>query len=118
MLYTVQAIFFRRHQDPGLDDHARTFSSLLLTEYDKKPASHQTNKFLEQLRQYNIGRYLHFSLCSGTEIEEGLWKELQFSLVDNSKLSVVYLLNIRLKRVVSLLKALQGEKKIALCQKE
>ncbi|GJY41085.1 hypothetical protein Tco_0428355 [Tanacetum coccineum] len=30
---------------------------------------------------------------SGTETKEGLWKELQFSLVDNSKLSVVYLLN-------------------------
>ncbi|GJV52099.1 retrotransposable element Tf2 [Tanacetum coccineum] len=32
-------------------------------------------------------------LCSGTETEEGLWKELQFSLVDNSKLNVVYFLN-------------------------
>nr|GEX55743.1 hypothetical protein [Tanacetum cinerariifolium] len=29
-LYTVQKIFFRLHQGPGLDDHARTFSSLLL----------------------------------------------------------------------------------------
>ncbi|GJZ56484.1 hypothetical protein Tco_0611677, partial [Tanacetum coccineum] len=27
-------------------------------------------------------------LCSGTETKEGLWKELQFSLVDNSKLNV------------------------------
>ncbi|GKC02237.1 hypothetical protein Tco_0993847 [Tanacetum coccineum] len=44
MLYTVQAIFFRRHQDPGLDDHVRTFSSLMLTEYDKKPASTQSNE--------------------------------------------------------------------------
>nr|GEV06746.1 retrovirus-related Pol polyprotein from transposon TNT 1-94 [Tanacetum cinerariifolium] len=26
MLYTVQEIFFRRHQGPGLDDYARTFS--------------------------------------------------------------------------------------------
>ncbi|GJX54655.1 hypothetical protein Tco_0283024 [Tanacetum coccineum] len=32
-------------------------------------------------------------LCSGTETEEGPWLELQFSLVDNSKLNVVYLLN-------------------------
>nr|GEZ70060.1 hypothetical protein [Tanacetum cinerariifolium] len=46
-----------------------------------------------------IGKYLYFSLCSGTETEEGLWKELQFSLVDNSKLNVVYLLNRRLKRL-------------------
>nr|GEW12007.1 RNA-directed DNA polymerase, eukaryota [Tanacetum cinerariifolium] len=37
--------------------------------------------------------YLHFSVCSGTETEEGPWLELQFSLVDNSKLKVVYLLN-------------------------
>ncbi|GJT69049.1 hypothetical protein Tco_1028335 [Tanacetum coccineum] len=35
----------------------------------------------------------HFSLCNGTETEEGPWLELQFSLVDNSKLNVVYLLN-------------------------
>ncbi|GJW13954.1 hypothetical protein Tco_0018087 [Tanacetum coccineum] len=40
-----------------------------------------------------MGKYLHFSLCSGTETEEGLCKELQFSLVDNSKLDDVYLLN-------------------------
>ncbi|GJV00513.1 hypothetical protein Tco_1329783 [Tanacetum coccineum] len=41
----------------------------------------------------SIGKYLHFSLCSGTETEEGLCKELQFILVDNSKLDDVYLLN-------------------------
>ncbi|GKB22961.1 hypothetical protein Tco_0862362, partial [Tanacetum coccineum] len=35
-----------------------------------------------------IGKYLPISLCSGTETEESLWKELQFNLVDNSKLSV------------------------------
>ncbi|GKE59333.1 hypothetical protein Tco_1498518 [Tanacetum coccineum] len=32
-------------------------------------------------------------VCSGTKTEEGPWLELQFSLVDNSKLNVVYLLN-------------------------
>ncbi|GJZ65311.1 hypothetical protein Tco_0622007 [Tanacetum coccineum] len=37
------------------------------------------------------------NLCSGSETEEGLCKELQSSLVDNSKLNVVYLLNRRLK---------------------
>ncbi|GKE01607.1 hypothetical protein Tco_1389590 [Tanacetum coccineum] len=36
MLYTVQEIFLRRHQGPGLDDHAKTFSSLLLAEVDKR----------------------------------------------------------------------------------
>nr|GEY18632.1 hypothetical protein [Tanacetum cinerariifolium] len=38
-------------------------------------------------------KYLHFSVCSGTETEKGPWLELQFSLVDNSKLNLVYLLN-------------------------
>nr|GEX90480.1 hypothetical protein [Tanacetum cinerariifolium] len=36
MLYTVQEIFFRLHQGPGLDDHAKTFSSFLLAEVDKR----------------------------------------------------------------------------------
>nr|GEU83818.1 hypothetical protein [Tanacetum cinerariifolium] len=36
---------------------------------------------------------------SDIETEEGLCKELQFSLVDNSKLNVVYLLNRSLKRL-------------------
>ncbi|GJS11926.1 hypothetical protein Tco_0368722 [Tanacetum coccineum] len=36
MLYTVQEIFFRLHQGPGLDDHAKTFSSLLLAKIDKR----------------------------------------------------------------------------------
>ncbi|GJY54139.1 hypothetical protein Tco_0445803 [Tanacetum coccineum] len=53
MLYTVQEIFFKRHQD--------------------------------------------LSVCSDTETEEGPWLELQFSLVDNSKLNVVYLLNRKVR---------------------
>ncbi|GJX09918.1 hypothetical protein Tco_0199777 [Tanacetum coccineum] len=36
MLYTVQEIFFRLHQGIGLNDHARTFSSFMLTEVDKR----------------------------------------------------------------------------------
>ncbi|GKE09129.1 hypothetical protein Tco_1412680 [Tanacetum coccineum] len=36
MLYIVQEIFFKLHQRHGLDDHARTFSSFLLAEVDKK----------------------------------------------------------------------------------
>nr|GEY07567.1 hypothetical protein [Tanacetum cinerariifolium] len=36
MLYAIQEIFFRLHQGPGLDDHARTFSSLLLAEVNKR----------------------------------------------------------------------------------
>ncbi|GJY47072.1 hypothetical protein Tco_0436135, partial [Tanacetum coccineum] len=52
MLYTVQEIFFRRHQFPRLDDHARTFSSLLLAEVDKRnPNSLKQIRTIEQLRQ-------------------------------------------------------------------
>ncbi|GKA65036.1 hypothetical protein Tco_0764743, partial [Tanacetum coccineum] len=36
MLYSVQEIFFILYQGPGLDDHARTFNSLLLAEIDKR----------------------------------------------------------------------------------
>ncbi|GKB41896.1 hypothetical protein Tco_0886838 [Tanacetum coccineum] len=36
MLYIMQEIFFRLHQGLGIDDHARTFSSLLLAEVDKR----------------------------------------------------------------------------------
>ncbi|GJX93531.1 retrovirus-related pol polyprotein from transposon TNT 1-94 [Tanacetum coccineum] len=39
MLYIVQEIFFRLHQGHRLDDHARTFSSLLLAEKLKRVVS-------------------------------------------------------------------------------
>ncbi|GJW44365.1 hypothetical protein Tco_0073164 [Tanacetum coccineum] len=48
----VLEIFFRLHQGPGLDDHARTFSSLVLAEIDKRnlnPLKHM--RVIEQLRQ-------------------------------------------------------------------
>ncbi|GJS24525.1 hypothetical protein Tco_0453157 [Tanacetum coccineum] len=52
MLYTIQEIFFRRHQGPGLDDHARTFSSLLLAEVDKRNLNLlKQMRTIEQLRQ-------------------------------------------------------------------
>ncbi|GJX34887.1 hypothetical protein Tco_0246444 [Tanacetum coccineum] len=52
MIYTVQEIFFRRHQDPGLDDHARTFSSILLAEIDKRNLNPLKQiRVIEQLRQ-------------------------------------------------------------------
>nr|GEX02092.1 hypothetical protein [Tanacetum cinerariifolium]GEZ62692.1 hypothetical protein [Tanacetum cinerariifolium] len=59
----------------------------------------RTIKQLSSLGPLKIRKYLYFSLCSGTETKEGLWKELQFSLVDNFKLNVVYLLNRILKRL-------------------
>ncbi|GKE17521.1 hypothetical protein Tco_1425098 [Tanacetum coccineum] len=52
MLYTVQEIFFRLHQGPGLDDHARTFNSLLLAEIDKRNLNPlKQMRVIEQLRQ-------------------------------------------------------------------
>ncbi|GKA22798.1 hypothetical protein Tco_0708760 [Tanacetum coccineum] len=52
MLYIVQEIFFKRHQHPGLDDHARTFSSLLLAEVYKRNLNPlKQMRVIEQLRQ-------------------------------------------------------------------
>ncbi|GJX54075.1 hypothetical protein Tco_0282444 [Tanacetum coccineum] len=48
----VIEIFFRIHQGPGLDDHARTFSSLLLAEIDKRNLNPlKQMRVIEQLRQ-------------------------------------------------------------------
>nr|GEV14615.1 hypothetical protein [Tanacetum cinerariifolium] len=66
MLYTVQEIFFRLHQGPWLDDHARTFSSLLLAEINKRN--------LNLLKQMRVIEKL--SLSNGIETEEGPWLEL------------------------------------------
>ncbi|GKD16304.1 hypothetical protein Tco_1205462 [Tanacetum coccineum] len=52
MLYTIQEIFFKLHQGPRLDDHARTFSSLLLAEIDKRNLNPlKQMRVIEQLRQ-------------------------------------------------------------------
>ncbi|GJS84032.1 hypothetical protein Tco_0750573 [Tanacetum coccineum] len=52
MLYTVQEIFFKLHQGPRLDDLARTFSSLLLAEVDKRNQNLLKQiRAIEQLRQ-------------------------------------------------------------------
>ncbi|GKB68665.1 hypothetical protein Tco_0930077, partial [Tanacetum coccineum] len=48
----VPEIFFRLHQGPGLDDHARTFSSFLLAEVDKRNLNPlKQMRIIEQLRQ-------------------------------------------------------------------
>ncbi|GJT97822.1 hypothetical protein Tco_1093340 [Tanacetum coccineum] len=45
-------LFFRHHQGPGIDDHARTFSSLLLAEIDKRNLNPLKKiRVIEQLRQ-------------------------------------------------------------------
>ncbi|GKC44493.1 hypothetical protein Tco_1062215 [Tanacetum coccineum] len=52
MLYTVQEIFFRRHQGPGLDYHARTFNSPLFAKVDKRNLNPLKQiRVIEQLRQ-------------------------------------------------------------------
>ncbi|GJT05225.1 hypothetical protein Tco_0839687 [Tanacetum coccineum] len=52
MLYTVQEIFFRRHQGPRLDDQARTFSSIMLAEVDKRNLNPlKQTRVIEKLRQ-------------------------------------------------------------------
>ncbi|GKA05730.1 hypothetical protein Tco_0684850 [Tanacetum coccineum] len=52
MKITYQEIFFRLHQGSGLDDHARTFSSLLLAEIDKRNLNPlKQMRVIEQLRQ-------------------------------------------------------------------
>nr|GEY17768.1 senescence-associated carboxylesterase 101-like [Tanacetum cinerariifolium] len=53
-----------------------------------------------------------------SEIEKGLCKELQLSLVDNSKLNVVYLLNKSLKPDVLLLEAGQRKPEVQWTQDE
>nr|GEW72433.1 hypothetical protein [Tanacetum cinerariifolium] len=51
MVYTVQEIFFKLHQGPRLDDHARTFSSLLLAEINKRNLNPlKQMRVIEQLR--------------------------------------------------------------------
>ncbi|GKB35846.1 hypothetical protein Tco_0880788 [Tanacetum coccineum] len=52
MMYHVQEIFFKHHQRPGMDDLAKTFSSLLVAELVKgnlKP--NKQMRLIEQLRQ-------------------------------------------------------------------
>ncbi|GJT60551.1 hypothetical protein Tco_1004084 [Tanacetum coccineum] len=52
MLYIVQEIFFRLYQGPGLDDHVKTFSSLLLAEIDKRNLNPLKQiRVIEQLKQ-------------------------------------------------------------------
>ncbi|GKC66199.1 hypothetical protein Tco_1098797 [Tanacetum coccineum] len=52
MLYTVQEIFFKLHQGPRLDDHARTSSSFLLAEVDKRNLNPlKQMRVIKQLRQ-------------------------------------------------------------------
>nr|GEU41091.1 hypothetical protein [Tanacetum cinerariifolium] len=55
MMYTVQEIFFILHQVPRLDDHARTFSSLLLARVDKRNLN--PLKMVPE-EEYKVERYI------------------------------------------------------------
>ncbi|GJU80736.1 retrovirus-related pol polyprotein from transposon TNT 1-94 [Tanacetum coccineum] len=72
-----------------------------------------TNLFLQPSggKRFGVPGGDFMGSVSGSETEEGLCKELQFSLVGNSKLNVVYLLNRRLKHFVSLLEGALEERK-------
>ncbi|GJV56861.1 hypothetical protein Tco_1457866 [Tanacetum coccineum] len=71
MLRTIQEIFFRLHQGPGIDDHAKTFNSFLLAEVDKRNLNPLKQiRVIEQLRYIEDQDHLHFSLCGGTETED------------------------------------------------
>ncbi|GKE42298.1 hypothetical protein Tco_1469582 [Tanacetum coccineum] len=94
---------------PDLQLSLSKLATLKLASPDPRPSIPQVLRMIsKRIDEYDIlnpfnhsiclcplktGKYLHFSLCSGTETKEGLCKELQFSLVDNSKLDDVYLLN-------------------------
>ncbi|GJR06742.1 hypothetical protein Tco_0529726 [Tanacetum coccineum] len=109
MLYSIQEIFFRLHQGPWLDDHARTFSSFLLAEIDKRNlnplkqmrvidlsasvAKVPSATALQVLRK--LGSIFTSVYAAVQELKKDSWLELQFSLADNSMLNVVYLLNRR-----------------------
>nr|GEU81934.1 hypothetical protein [Tanacetum cinerariifolium] len=83
----------------------------------------RANKRLKLSNQYEdhpAGTMLNEPVLGMIMFNSYLWpkQELHFSLVDNSKWDDVDLFLRRLKRNVSLLEGLQGEKKIALSQKE
>ncbi|GKD02319.1 hypothetical protein Tco_1177293 [Tanacetum coccineum] len=52
MLYTIQEIFFRLHQGSGINDLARTFSTFLVAEVEKRNLNPSKQmRLIEQLRQ-------------------------------------------------------------------
>ncbi|GKE93191.1 hypothetical protein Tco_1574286, partial [Tanacetum coccineum] len=92
---------------PGLDDHDRSFSSLLLAEVDKRNLNPLKQvRFIEQLRVAEVYSSLALQVLR------------RLGSIFTSVYAAVQKLKKKLKRVVSLLEGLQGGKKIALCQKE
>ncbi|GJX15483.1 hypothetical protein Tco_0216315 [Tanacetum coccineum] len=64
MLYHVQENFFRLHQEPGMDDLARTLSSLLVAEVDKRNLNpNKQMRLIEKLRQLlNVNFFMYHLL--------------------------------------------------------
>ncbi|GJT51577.1 hypothetical protein Tco_0977734, partial [Tanacetum coccineum] len=82
----ILEIFFKLYQGPRLDDHARTFSSLLLVEINKRNLNPLKQMgVIEQLRGRLLARVTEASSASALQ---------------------------KLKRVVSLLEGLQGGKRL------
>ncbi|GJW67160.1 retrovirus-related pol polyprotein from transposon TNT 1-94 [Tanacetum coccineum] len=75
MLYVVQEIFFRLHQGPGLDDHARTFSSLLLAEVDKRNLN--PLKQMRIIEQLSVSQAEVFQLESLKLLQRQLFRSLE-----------------------------------------
>ncbi|GJR64557.1 hypothetical protein Tco_0010622 [Tanacetum coccineum] len=94
MLYTVQGVFFRRHQGHGLDDLARTFSSLLLADCNKSN--------LYPFKQIKVR--MKVSLASALQVLRRL------ESIFTSVYATVQKLKKKLKRDVSVLEGLQENK--------
>nr|GEZ42032.1 hypothetical protein [Tanacetum cinerariifolium] len=117
MLYTIQEIFFRLHQGPGLADHARTFSSLLLAEVDKRNLNPLKQIFVRRscFAHSNRERLLRsipepFSLSLVLNIKSLKYSQSEVQLESLKKVQLQFFR--RLKQKVSLLKGLQDEKKV------
>ncbi|GJW31568.1 hypothetical protein Tco_0051600 [Tanacetum coccineum] len=63
----VLEIFFRRHQGPRMDDHARTFSSLMLAEIDKRNLN--PLKQIRTIEQQRLFIYLNRRRLLGSVLE-------------------------------------------------
>ncbi|GJX62044.1 hypothetical protein Tco_0294944 [Tanacetum coccineum] len=71
----VLEIFFRLHQGPGLDDHAKTFNSLLLAEIDKRNLN--PLKQMKVIKQLSITQAEVFQLESLKVLQRQLFRSLE-----------------------------------------
>nr|GEU92496.1 hypothetical protein [Tanacetum cinerariifolium] len=83
MLYSIQETFLRLHHGPGIDDLARTFSSFLLAEVDKRNLN--PNKQMRVIKQSSskTKEVFTYVYVAGTATEEQGFSSAWF---DNTKL--------------------------------